>query len=349
MMIHFKSFLIVVCVTILFLQGTQLSGQNEIEEPWEIQMNAVQPPSKVMQAIGVKPGMTIGEIGAGRGRYTVFLSKETGPAGKVLANDIDEASLAYLRGRCRRLGITNIETIQGEMDDPLLPHNSLDMAIMVLVYHMLVNPDRLLANIRNCLKPGATLVILDPVDKEIDREFGIDRSSQNLTVPTIRERVEKSAKAAGYELVRVETFLPRDLIFILKPLIPAVKKSAEEIIRSTILNRGIEASKAEFSKIKSDTGSYDLSERAFRILGYEFIGSKSYPEAIAVLSMGIELFPRSSKLHGEIGEAYLMHGDREDARNSYRSASEIDPENYNPEYLLKDFDMMFDQIHPGKN
>ena len=65
MMIHFKSFLIVVCVTILFLHGTLLSGQNEMEEPWEIQMNAVQPPSEVMQAIGVKPGMTIGEIGAG--------------------------------------------------------------------------------------------------------------------------------------------------------------------------------------------------------------------------------------------------------------------------------------------
>ncbi len=73
-----------------------LSGQISLEEPWEVQINERQPPAKVMQAIGVKPGMIIGEIGAGRGRYTVFLANETGSSGKVYANDIDEVSLAYL-------------------------------------------------------------------------------------------------------------------------------------------------------------------------------------------------------------------------------------------------------------
>ena len=100
----------------LFMTGFQLiciglSGQTSLEEPWEIPINKRQPPGKVMQAIGVKPGMIIGEIGAGRGRYTVFLAKEAGSSGKVYANDIDELSLAYIRGRSRRLGITNIETI----------------------------------------------------------------------------------------------------------------------------------------------------------------------------------------------------------------------------------------------
>ncbi|MDH4272646.1 MAG: hypothetical protein OEW18_11810, partial [Candidatus Aminicenantes bacterium] len=59
--------------------------------------------------------------------------------------------------------------------------------------------------------------ILDPPDKEIDEEFHIDRSKPDVTAPTIRERVERSAAAAGFELVRVETFLPKDLIFILRP------------------------------------------------------------------------------------------------------------------------------------
>ena len=329
----------------LLLAGHLVSAQDDLEEPWEIEMNKLQPPAKVMQAIGVKPGMTIGEIGAGRGRYTVFLAKETGPGGKVYANDIDELGLAYIRGRCRRLGIINIETIKGKMDDPMLPENSLDMAIMVLVYHMIEKPDRLLENLKKCIKPGGTLVILDPVDREIDREFGIDRSKPDVKIPTIRERIAKSAKEAGYEVFRVETFLPRDYIFILKPLKPGSGLSAEDILRREILNNGIEAAKTVFTKIKSDTSVYELSENVFRILGYELIGSKSYPESIAVLEMGIELFPSSSKLYGEIGEAYLMLGDREKARNSYKRASEIDPENFETAYLLKDFDALFNEIH----
>ncbi len=325
-----------------------LSGQISLEEPWEVQINERQPPAKVMKAIGVKQGMIIGEIGAGRGRYTVFLANETGSSGKVYANDLDEVSLAYLRGRCRRLGITNVETITGIIDDPLLPEKSLDMAIMVLVYHMIENPDKLLENIKKSLKPGGTLVILDPSDKEIDREFGIDRSKPDVKVPTIRERIDKSASAAGYEVIRVETFLPSDLIFILEPLSPTARKSAEEILRSKFLNNGIESSIEEFKRIKSDTANYELSDMVFRILGYEFIGSKSYAEAITVLGMGIELYPLSSKLYGEIGEAYLMQGDKEKARSSYQRASEIDPDNFEAKYLLKDFDALFDEIHPKK-
>ena len=92
-----------------------------------------------------------------------------------------------------------------------------------------------------------------------------------------------------------------------------------------------------------------IREKVFRLLGYEFIGSKSYPEAIAVLAMGIELYPGSALLYGEIGEAYLMYGDREKARGSYRRAAEIDPVNFDPSYLINGFDALFDQIHPGKN
>jgi SAM-dependent methyltransferase len=348
MMKFLKSPSWLIFIVLLFVSGPVVVGQNALEEPWEKEMNSAQPPSKVLPAIGVKPGMTIGEIGAGRGRYTVFLAKETGPKGKVLANDIDEISLAYLRGRCRRSGITNVETITGKMDDPLFPDNSLDMAFMVLVYHMLDHPDSFLANIRHSLKSGASLIILDPIDSEIDREFGIDRSKPDVKTPTIRERIDKSAKAAGYEVVRVETFLPRDLIFVLKPVVVPVKKSAGAIIRTTFLTKGIEAAQKEFLKIKSDTASYDLSEKAFRIIGSEFIGSRSYPEAAAVLEMGIGLYPASSKLLGELGEVYLMTGDKEKARSTYKRASEIDPQNFDPKFLDNGFDAMFDQLHPAK-
>jgi ubiquinone/menaquinone biosynthesis C-methylase UbiE len=334
---------------LFLLISSVVSGQNDISEPWEKRLNERQPPEKVMPVIGIKPGMIIGEIGAGRGRYTVYLARETGPAGKILANDIDEASLSYLKGRCRRLGINNVETIVGEMNDPLFPDNSLDMAIMVLVYHMIEQPDKLLMNLKKDLKSGAQLVILDPRDKFIDEEFGIDRSKQGVNKPTIMERVERSAMEAGYDLVKVETFLPDDYIFILKPKALVQKEHAGELLKETIIKNGIDASLAEFNRMKKDTTQFELPERIFTNLGYEFIGSRSYPEAIAVINMGIELFPKSSKLHGELGEVYILTEEKEKARACYKLYLENNPDIPNGNELLQNFDIIYEEMRPKKN
>jgi SAM-dependent methyltransferase len=321
---------------------TGVFGQIEISEPWERGLNERQPPEVVFKSIGIMPGMTIGEIGAGRGRYTVLIANKVGPGGKVYANDIDESSLAYLRGRCRRLNIRNVETIVGETDNPLFPEESLDMAIMVLVYHMIENPDNLLFNLKKSLKPGSKLVILDPRDDEIDREFGIDRSRPGSKPPTIIERIRKTAVTSGYELVKIDTALAHDYIVVLEP--GQVKKSAAEVIQNSIIQKGIDESIVLFDRIKSDTAGYDLSEKEFANLGYEFIGAKSYPEAIAALKMGTELYPKSSKLYGEIGEVYLLTGDKEKARQSYRLFLENGPDSLNANEIMKNFDGMYEQM-----
>jgi len=207
---------IAICFLFLLCKPHMLKAQTDLSEGWEVGATERQSPNKVMTSIGVKPGMVIGEIGAGRGRYTVYLAREVGSSGKILANDIDKDGLDYLESRCKRLGFGNVETILGKEDDPLLPENSLDLAIMVWVYHMLDKPDDLLKNLRPSLKPGALLVILDPMDAEIDEEFHIDRSKPGVIIPTIKERIEMSARVSGFELIRVETFLPKDYLFILK-------------------------------------------------------------------------------------------------------------------------------------
>jgi ubiquinone/menaquinone biosynthesis C-methylase UbiE len=207
---------IILMFILLFGQAAFLAAQTDLSENRELRATERQPPDKVMAAIGVKPGMVVGEIGAGYGRYTVYLARQVGASGRILANDIDERALTHLRDRCERLGFKHVETILGTTDDPLFPANSLDLAVMVWVYHMLEKPDELLTNLRPALKPGATLAILDPRDDEIDHEFQIDRSKPGVKVPLIKERIERSAKAAGFELVRVETFLSNDYIFILK-------------------------------------------------------------------------------------------------------------------------------------
>jgi SAM-dependent methyltransferase len=219
------------CIIISFLLAlfscanvsAQIMSDKEYEvqsrriEEWEKKINEErQPPEKVMDAIGVKPGMIIGEVGAGRGRYTVHLARRVGSEGKIFANDIDNSALSYLRERCRRNNIQNIETILGKVNDPLFPEQSLDMVIMVWVYHMLEQPIPLLKNLRSSLKPGATVVILDPPDEEIDEEIKELKGKIDPDRPTIKERIEEGGAEAGFELVRIETFLPKDAIYILK-------------------------------------------------------------------------------------------------------------------------------------
>lgn len=336
--------LITPCLGFLFIFNIVSFGQTEMSEPYERELNERQPPEKVLNAIGIRPGMTIGEIGAARGRYTVFIADKIGSAGKVYANDIDETSLAYLRGRCRRLGLSNVETVTGMMDDPSFPENSIDMAVMVLVYHMIENPDILLKNLKKSFKPGATLVIVDPHDELIDREFGIDRSASGTKKPTIKERIERSSKYAGYELLKTETFLPSDYIFILKPVLPVIKISAYDLIRMSLINNRSDDAIRNFHSIKSDTAQYEISEKTFLNLGAEFLGSRSYKDAILVLNMGLELYPESAGLYGELGEVYLISGEKEKARSSYRSFIEHGPNGSNVDAIMQNFDAMYEQM-----
>jgi SAM-dependent methyltransferase len=181
----------------------KISRQQSIEA-WEKQTFTKQPPEKVMDAAGIKPGMIIGEVGAGRGRFTIHLARRVGTEGKILANDIDAEGLAYLRERCQKAGITNVETILGEVDDPHFPEGALDMVFMVWTYHYFDQPIAMLKKLIPALKSGGTMVIVEP-DPERWGDHGISP-----------ERMRRDAAHTGFEVVRIDDFLPEDLIFILK-------------------------------------------------------------------------------------------------------------------------------------
>lgn len=344
-----KSIIVNTIFIVLIFSNNLLLAQDNLAEEWEkAYLNLRQPPEKIMKSIELSKGMTIGEIGAGRGRITVYLARETGPAGKVYANDIDEKSLSYLKGRASRQGFKNIETITGKPDDPRFLDNSLDMAIMVLTYHMIESPDSLLKNIKKSLKPGANLVIMDPVDKEIDREFGIDRSKPGNLPPTIKERVARSAKICGYDIIKIDSSFTNDYIFFLKPNTPDKKYIAAELIKEKMITSGIDAGKKRFEQIKSDASNYLWSQNTFINTGYEFYGRRTMPEAIAILKMGAELFPESTDIYNSLGEIYLVHGDKEKAKTSFEKSVEINPENGFAQYALKNLDQIFKDMHPGE-
>jgi ubiquinone/menaquinone biosynthesis C-methylase UbiE len=183
------------------------SGQQKAMEEWERQTFIKQPPEKVMDAAGIKPGMVIGEVGAGRGRFTMHLARRVGGEGKILANDIDSESLKFLRERCKSAGINNVETIHGKVDDPLFPKASLDMVFMVWAYHYFDQPVAMLKGILPALKPGASVVLVEP-----DPVRGPGGGDHGVSI----ERMSREASETGFELVRTETFLPEDFIFILR-------------------------------------------------------------------------------------------------------------------------------------
>jgi len=203
-----KTLRVLLSLSFFLSSAALLLSQSSLTEGSEQYTNRRQPPDKVMDAIGVKAGMVIGEVGAGKGRYTVHLADRVGNAGKIYANDIDQGSLEYLRDRCKRLGLNNVEIIHGKVDNPLFPKASLDMAFMILTYHHLAEPVALLKNLIPSLKPSATVVIVDP-DPEKDK----DRAGKESTS---EEKMRKEAGEAGFELARIETFLERDNIFVIR-------------------------------------------------------------------------------------------------------------------------------------
>lgn len=204
---YFKSFLLFVVLMLMTIDVMVAQSGDVPVEPWERRMNERQPPEKIMDAIGLKAGMTIGDIGAGRGRLAVWFSARVGESGKVYANDINKDVLDYIDRRCQRHTIKNITTILGEVEDPLLPEKELDIAFMINVYHHLEKPFELVRNTLPSLKPNGILAIV-----ERDREKAGGSSWEATAKKTLIELVEK----AGYKLVKIDDFLEEDNIYIFR-------------------------------------------------------------------------------------------------------------------------------------
>lgn len=118
-------------------------------------------PSKAIELLELKPGMVVADIGAGVGYYSMRMAKKVGPTGKVYASDIQPEMLALLRKRLDSNKVTNVEMVLSTETDPKLPLNSIDLAIMVDVYHELAQPQRMLRKLRQTLKDDGRLVLLE--------------------------------------------------------------------------------------------------------------------------------------------------------------------------------------------
>ena len=135
-------------------------------------------PEKLIDIASVKPGMSIGEAGAGEGYFTFHLSRRVGEKGRIYANDIDKEALQKLNNRCKLEGVKNIQTVLGEIADPCFPVTELDMVIMLYAFHDFTEKEAWLKNVKKYMKDEANLMIFDGQDahtgmsKELVAELG---------------------------------------------------------------------------------------------------------------------------------------------------------------------------------
>jgi ubiquinone/menaquinone biosynthesis C-methylase UbiE len=170
-----------------------------------------QMPVRVMDEIGVRPGLTVADVGAGAGWFTFYLADRVGSSGRVIAQDIDARALNAVRERCAEQGVSNVSVLVGEMEDPKLPAGAVDLALMVNVLSALgnANATNFLGNLARGLKPDGRLVIIDwdavKLHQVGAREFE----------PEVRQTLRR-LQDARFEVVKTLDFLPRQSIWICK-------------------------------------------------------------------------------------------------------------------------------------
>lgn len=169
-----------------------------LNSPWRERW---QQPQVVIQALSIRPGAHVADLGAGGGYFTFRLADAVGPAGKVYAVDVDKGNLDYIARRAQEQGYTNVEVILAQYDDPLLPEAGVDLIFTCNTYHHLENRTDYFASAARYLRPGGRVAVIDLNGSSwFHKLFGHWTSKE-----TIRSEME----TGGYQLVSDFDFLSR--------------------------------------------------------------------------------------------------------------------------------------------
>jgi ubiquinone/menaquinone biosynthesis C-methylase UbiE len=186
-------------------QATASSPQRETSTPYAGDLSIFEYPDRdkklqidrVMNLLGIAPGKSVADIGAGSGWFSVRAARRVGPAGIVFAEDINPQAIQYIDQRIHKEDLPNVRTVLGTPDDPKIPSASVDALLMLKVYHEIAHPIPVLSGLRASLRPGAKLGI-------------IDRNGDGADHGLNREVVEREMKEAGYKLVAKYDFTKAD-------------------------------------------------------------------------------------------------------------------------------------------
>jgi len=164
-------------------------------------------PDLALRLLRIKKGATVADVGAGSGYITLRLAKIVGPMGKVYASDIQSGMLTLLQQNMARAKVDNVVPVLGAFDDPKLPAASIDLAIMVDVYHEFSEPQKMLQHLREALKPDGRLVLLEYRAEDPAVPILPDHK---MTKAQVKQEVEHE----GFKQARVYDDLPWQHLFI---------------------------------------------------------------------------------------------------------------------------------------
>jgi predicted methyltransferase len=152
--------------------------------------------NEVMNILGIAPGRTVADIGAGSGWFTVRAARRVTPTGQVYAVDINPEAIDYINNRVKKENLKNVKAIVSKPDNPELPPDTVNAVLFLKAYHEVANPVLLLRNLRISLKPGARVGIIERNGSGADH--GVDK-----------EVVLREAGEAGYRLLEEHDDLVR--------------------------------------------------------------------------------------------------------------------------------------------
>jgi ubiquinone/menaquinone biosynthesis C-methylase UbiE len=169
-----------------------------------------QQPQRVIEALEIEPGMQVADVGAGGGYFTFKLADAVGAEGKVFAVDVDDDMIAYLREHAAEQGYENVRVVRGEFTDPLLPDGTIDLVFTSNTYHHLEDPVAYFAVVRDDLRPGGRVAILDLNE-------GPFFARDHFTDP---DQIAGEMEAAGYQRLERFDFIERQSFQVFRTATP---------------------------------------------------------------------------------------------------------------------------------
>ncbi len=167
-------------------------------------------PEHVLDVIGLKPDDTVADVGAGSGYFTERIARRLTPRGRVIATDLQPEMLGMIRKKMAAKALTNVEPRLATDTESALVADSVDVALMVDVYHELPRPDLTLHQVRTSLRRGGRLVLVEYRGE--DPKVPV-KPEHKMTLAQIRRELEASA----FSVVSVDESLPHQRIVIAKP------------------------------------------------------------------------------------------------------------------------------------
>jgi cyclopropane fatty-acyl-phospholipid synthase-like methyltransferase len=167
-------------------------------------------PDQALDAMNIKPGMQIADLGSGVGYMTLRMAKRVGPTGKIYGVDLQPGMLQKLQENAKAVGITNVVPVLGEPADPKLAAGSVDMILMVDVYHEVSQPQAMVRKLREALKADGRLVLLEYRAEDPKVPINPDHK---MTVEQVRAEIEPE----GFRLLPpIETLPWQHLLILVK-------------------------------------------------------------------------------------------------------------------------------------